>query len=342
MSYKVRQSNFELLRIVAMFMVMMLHVNFLALGKPSVEDAGSAPLATFTRILFEVMSVGSVDLFVLISGWFGIKANRKSLFTFIFYVVFVIYSVSIVCLLLNKDNSLGGGKIVEIITCRSWFVQAYLGLYLLSPALNLLVEKSKHLHKMVLIGWLAFEFVYDFASPDPRLFDGGYSTLHFVALYLLARYIKLYGCSNILRKYAGSLFVLVSLFVTGCMFMLIKTGHGLCHLNSYTSPFVIFLAFMLLIKTDSIHIQNNVINRIGGASFAVYLFHTHPLVLGTFFLTWAKDIYCNYSGIVYLIIITGYMIAWYIVSILIDYARQATWNAFYNKTHKFLCKERIG
>lgn len=152
MSYKVRQSNFELLRIVAMFMVMMLHVNFLALGKPSVEDAGSAPLATFTRILFEVMSVGSVDLFVLISGWFGIKANRKSLFTFIFQVVFVIYSVSIVCLLLNKDNSLGGGKIVEIITCRSWFVQAYLGLYLLSPALNLLVEKSKHLHKMMLIG----------------------------------------------------------------------------------------------------------------------------------------------------------------------------------------------
>lgn len=116
---KVRQSNFELLRIVAMFMVMMLHVNFLALGKPSVEDAGSAPLATFTRILFEVMSVGSVDLFVLISGWFGIKANRKSLFTFIFQVVFVIYSVSIVCLLLNKDNSLGGGKIVEVITCRS-------------------------------------------------------------------------------------------------------------------------------------------------------------------------------------------------------------------------------
>lgn len=339
---KVRQSNFELLHIVAMFMVMMLHVNFLALGRPSVEDAGSAPLATFTRILFEVMSVGSVDLFVLISGWFGIKANRKSLFTFIFQVVFVFYCISAIYLLVNKENSLEGGKIVEIITCRSWFVQAYLGLYLLSPALNLLVEKSKHLHKMVLIGWLAFEFVYDFASPDPRLFDGGYSTLHFVALYLLARYIKLYGCSNILRKYAGSLFVLVSLFVTGCMFMLIKTGHGLCHLNSYTSPFVIFLAFMLLIKTDSIHIQNNVINRIGGASFAVYLFHTHPLVLGTFFLTWAKDIYCNYSGIVYLIIITGYMIAWYIVSILIDYARQATWNAFYNKTHKFLCKERIG
>lgn len=339
---KVRQSNFELLRIVAMFMVMMLHVNFLALGKPSVEDAGSAPLATFTRILFEVMSVGSFDLFVLISGWFGIKANRKSLFTFIFQVVFVIYSVSIVCLLLNKDNSLGGGKIVEIITCRSWFVQAYLGLYLLSPALNLLVEKSKHLHKMMLIGWLSFEFVYDFASPDPRLFDGGYSTLHFVALYLLARYIKLYGVSNILRKYAGSLFVLVSLFVTGCMFMLIKTGHGHCHLNSYTSPFVMFLAIMLLIKTDSIHIQSKAINRIGAASFAVYLVHTHPLVLGSFFLTWAKDIYNNLSGGVYLVIITCYMVAWYILAIVVDYIRQTAWHFIYNKSKKFICKEKIG
>lgn len=249
--------------------------------------------------------------------------------------------MSIVCLLLNKDNSLGGGKIVEIITCRSWFVQAYLGLYLLSPALNLLVEKSKHLHKMMLIGWLSFEFVYDFASPDPRLFDGGYSTLHFVALYLLARYIKLYGVSNILRKYAGSLFVLVSLFVAGCMFMLIKTGHGLCHLNSYTSPFVMFLAIMLLIKTDSIHIQSKAVNRIGAASFAVYLVHTHTLVLGTFFLTWAKDIYCSFSGIAYLVIITCYMVAWYILAIVVDYIRQTAWHFIYNKSKSLYAKRKL-
>lgn len=195
---------------------------------------------------------------------------------------------------------------------------------------------------MVLIGWLAFELVYDFASPDPRLFDGGYSTLHFIALYLLARYIKLYGVSNILRKYAGSLFVLVSLFVTGCMFMLIKTGHGLCHLNSYTSPFVMFLAIMLLIKTDSIHIQSKAINRIGAASFAVYLVHTHSLVLGTFFLTWAKEIYCSFSGFAYLVIITCYMVAWYILAIVVDYIRQTAWHFIYNKSKKFICKEKIG
>lgn len=339
---KVRQSNFELLRIVAMFMVMMLHVNFLALGKPTLDEANTATVPTFVRIMFEVMSVGCVDLFVLISGWFGIKANRKSLFTFIFQVVFVFYGVSAACLLYDHSNAIGGGKFLELVTCRSWFVQAYLGLYLLSPALNLMVEKSKNIHKWVLCGWLAFELVYDFASPDPRLFDGGYSTLHFVAIYLLARYVRLYGVHDFIRKNSGVLFVVVSLFVTCCMFMLIKTGHGLCHLNSYTSPFVIFLALMLLIKTDSIHIQNNIINRIGGASFAVYLVHTHPLVLGTFFLTWAKDIYCSFSGIAYLVIITCYMVAWYILAIVVDYIRQTAWHFIYNKSKKFICKEKIG
>lgn len=339
---KVRQSNFELLRIAAMFMVMMLHVNFLALGRPTIEEVNTTAVPSFLRILFEVMSVGSVNLFVLISGWFGIKVNWKSLSTFVFQVVFICYSVSAVCLFLSPQNSLSGSGLIELLTCRSWFVQAYLGLYLLSPALNLLVEKSKHIHKLVLFGWLLFEFVYDFASPDSRLFNGGYSTLHFVPLYLMARYIRLYGTSDLLRKNVGNLFILVSLLVSSIMFVLIKTGHGLCHLNSYTSPFVIFLALMLLIKADGIHFQNNMVNYIATASFAVYLIHTHPLVLGTYFLTWAKDIYGNFSGVTYLAIVTGYMLAWYVAAIVIDYVRLITWNFFYEKIGYFLCKGKNG
>lgn len=91
---KVRQSNFEMLRIVAMFMVLVLHVDSLANGRPTPEDISAAPFPSFLRILFEVMCVGCVDLFVLISGWFGIKANRKSLGSFVFQVVFVYYAVA--------------------------------------------------------------------------------------------------------------------------------------------------------------------------------------------------------------------------------------------------------
>ncbi len=204
------------------------------------------------------------------------------------------------------------------------------------------MEKSRGLHKKVLCAWLLFEFVYDFLSPDPRLFDGGYSTLHFVSLYLLARYVRLYGIPDIFRRYAATWYVGVSLLVSVALFVLFGTGHGAAHLNSYTSPFVIFLALMLLVKTDGIRIQSHWVNRIGGASFAVYLFHTHQMILPTLFLPWAKGIYNSYSGVEYFALIICYMVAWYAAAVVIDAVRQVAWQFVYKNTHRFVCKGKIG
>ncbi len=123
---KVRQSNFEMLRIVAMFMVLVLHVDSLANGRPAPEDISSAPFPSFLRIMFEVMCVGCVDLFVLISGWFGIKANRRSLGAFVFQVVFVFYIVAASCWLFGGyvPDYQGGGNPdcnMQVLVCSSLF-----------------------------------------------------------------------------------------------------------------------------------------------------------------------------------------------------------------------------
>lgn len=46
---KERDSNIELLRIVAMILVMIVHASFLAIGVPQTIDAVSLPISTFTR-----------------------------------------------------------------------------------------------------------------------------------------------------------------------------------------------------------------------------------------------------------------------------------------------------
>lgn len=61
---KVRESNIELLRIISMFMVMMLHVNYAALGVPTIADAQDNALSTYSRIFFEILNIGSVNTFV--------------------------------------------------------------------------------------------------------------------------------------------------------------------------------------------------------------------------------------------------------------------------------------
>lgn len=322
---QVRQSNIELLRIVAMFMVMMLHVNNTALGLPTTEDAQTAILPTLTRIFFELLSIGSVNVFVLISGWFGIRFSWKSLTTFIFQCVFITWGMLLVMVcfgfvpltLRNLDVNL---------FVRSWFVQAYLGLYLLAPALNLLIENNKKRHSQIVIGLFLLELFYDFLPPSEPLFKAGYSTMHFVLLYMIARYVKLYGVFSFVRKWSFCLFLLT--VVGGTVVQFIGIQHGIASIfwiGVYSSPVVVFAALCLLLSFLKLNLQNNFVNKVAVASFAVYLLHTNPLVLSDYFMKGAIEIYHNSVGFIYLICICLYMIAWYVLAIVVDFVRQFVW-----------------
>ena len=63
-----RQSNIELFRIVAMFLVLVLHALFIAIGTPSQSQCLFAPGNAITRIFFQSLAIVAVDVFVLISG----------------------------------------------------------------------------------------------------------------------------------------------------------------------------------------------------------------------------------------------------------------------------------
>lgn len=80
------QSNIELLRIITMLLIVLLHCNYFALGGQSTFDIHSAK--GFTRVLCEQLTIVGVDVFVLISGWFGIHAKLKGAFSLLFQVVF--------------------------------------------------------------------------------------------------------------------------------------------------------------------------------------------------------------------------------------------------------------
>lgn len=84
-----RLSNIELLRCLSMFMVLLLHSSFLAFGMPDVEAIQSNPVLLGGQILQQGVGIVSVDVFVLISGWFSIKPKQKSICSFLFQIVFL-------------------------------------------------------------------------------------------------------------------------------------------------------------------------------------------------------------------------------------------------------------
>jgi len=70
---EMRDSNMELLRIVAMLLVLVTHADFKALSTLGIDDYDLNATSVILRFLTESASIIAVNVFVLLTGWYGIK-----------------------------------------------------------------------------------------------------------------------------------------------------------------------------------------------------------------------------------------------------------------------------
>lgn len=154
---KVRSSNLELLRIIAMFAIFMLH-----------SGIRSHDLSVANDILRQFSLVG-VNVFILISGYFGIRLTLIRVLNLLFIVLFwqsILYVVG------SHDKSF-----VEFVVwpCHGWFVGTYFELMLLAPFLNRFVEfSSEALFTKTLVLYVGIELVFTQIFPVWTAFKDGY------------------------------------------------------------------------------------------------------------------------------------------------------------------------
>lgn len=330
-----RDSNIELLRIIAMIMVLVLHINFFALGAPSVQDVISSTTLSITRFFAEHLCIVGVNVFVLISGWFGIKFKTKGLCNFIFQCLFfsLIIFIPFVATGRIDANRINIMSAFLLYKNAYWFVWAYLILYIMSPVLNAFIEKSdKHAFKRVLILFFSIETVV-FIFTTCGFFQAGYNPLSFIGLYLLARYTKLF--TKIGHKYSYLATYLLCAFIN-TVICFIPAFLGIDNETlrtislSYTNPLNIIGALSLLLYFSKLNFNSKAINYIATSCFAVYLLHMH-FCLSNYYKGYAKEIFHNYSGIIYFALITAFIVAVFLISVLIDKIRIVCFNLIWNK-----------
>ena len=175
-----RQSNIELLRIISMFLVMVVHSMEGSLGRPTTEDLVHAPIDVLCRVNFETLGLVCVNVFVLISGWFGIRCSIKGAVKFIYQCLFM--AIVVVAFLAIMQGPLTWTELIRdlILPKNWWFVYAYFTLYILSPILNVFVEyASREMFRNTLIAFFVFQTIYGFLYSLPY-FANGYSPLSFI------------------------------------------------------------------------------------------------------------------------------------------------------------------
>lgn len=331
---KQRLSNVELLRILAMFGVLIVHTDFGALHNPESAELISSPVYGLSRIFIEAFALVSVNVFVLISGWFGITFKWRGIANLLFQTLFFFFSIY-ASLLIFSPQLVEGGGLSNVYKClmlsdNAWFVKAYLGMYILAPAINAMIKYMPRTKvKAVIISFFVFQTIYGWISNGASWILMGYSTFSFVGLYLLARYMRTYrpSCATRKRSFDMTMYVLCSLITGIAMTFLVWLNSPQWNkFMEYTSPLLIIASWYLLLFFVKTPFISKAVNWIAASCFAVYLMHF--MIFPKVMRPTIQAIAIEYSGITMFILLAALLIAFFSVAILVDKVRLYIWARF--------------
>lgn len=285
-----RLSNFELLRILAMLMIVAHHF--------SVHGGFdfSTDTISVNRLWIQLIQIGGkigVNVFVLISGYFLVSAKLpKAGKTLKLWLQIFTYSIVLFAIFtLTGIQPFGIRALVEhifpILHGQWWFASSYFILYLAAPYLNILLNalsRSIYRKMLILFGicWCILPTVTGCTLESNNL-------LWFIFLYALAGYLRIYGMPEKISSTACiglSFLVTLLTFGTAVVFdyLGLQSSFWLSHATFFydmQSLPIVLISVLLLIGFSKIHIQyNRIINIISSATFGVYLIHDNRYVRG--------------------------------------------------------------
>jgi len=294
-----RTYNLDLLRIVAMVMIVTLHF----LGKGQVLTAYPNPSLKYYAVWgVEAACLIAVNCYVLLSGYFLVHSQFKVKKVVALALQVLFYSLGIYSLLMSlgiaKFSSVDlFNSLFPILSGVYWFISIYMAMYILSPFLNKLLLSIDRKTHLLLVTCLIFIFsVWPsfFVLGDSFTFAGlnitnGYSAIWFITLYCVAAFIRLhykpsYNLKKYLKRYVG-------IAVTGISVFTVTNYLGTVAHNQYFSALfpqmqgynslVIFSASLALFMVFvNLKITNERVNRAIGVlsplTFGVYLIHIEP------------------------------------------------------------------
>lgn len=328
-----RESNYDLLRIISMCGVICLHI----LGKliPITSGTSNGVIIDFLR----TFSFVSVNIFAIMTGYFGYRMKRLSLISRCFEVLFYCVVISFIGNMIFEDVTKQQfiSYLFPFFNRRLWYFWAYSFCCMVSPYINFFVSRveEKDLKHLIIVLFLLLSCVTTVLNNDLfRILDSGYSAVWLMYLYLIGAYIRKFGI-----KIKINLFLAIAIIIINtCITMYSKTflsGMGKLTLwnkdmlYKYSSPlFVVNSCLIVMIFHKYVHIRasffTSVLGFLAKGSFAVYIIHAHPLLLDRVWYNASYFAYLHnhsYGVIVTFLLIILTIIAIYIACIIIEFVR---------------------
>lgn len=278
-----RQSNIELLRIFAIILIVAHHI---AVHSDFSFSNDSIALNKLWIQFIEIGGKMGVNIFILISGYFGVTAiyikPQKAIKLWL-----QIFTYSVICSLIGliflgenfgiKDFA---KNFLPITYSRWWFASTYFVLYLLSPFLNRFLNSlnKKDYFKFLLLLTTIWSVI-------PTLLAQSWQSnalLWFVFLYSCSGYVRIHMNINKYKSKYFFIFAAVLILLTYCSVVIFDIlGLRFSFFANHATYFyamerlpIFLVSLMLFCGFLTLKINYNfTINIISSATFGVYLIH---------------------------------------------------------------------
>lgn len=331
---KKRESNLELLRIIAMILIFCSH--YVYWGIRSLESN-----KYINNLLFDFFSLGGkigVNIFIFISAWFLIesKFNIKKLMILIIKVKIYAFIFLILAILLKENLNFKWLMIslFPILLKHYWFITGYTMLYIIFPYLNLILNRlTKNEIKSILLLLLTIFCILQTFIGN-RLFYNEF--IWFIVLYIIVFYLKKY-CVLKRKNYFLKIGIIAYLFIFIISHLSNTLNLNIYLIGEYTIIILIislsFFLYFIQLKLG----YKKIINYISASTLTVYLIHEN--IFGRNII-WEKllktsDIINLNIGLIIIHVITSILII-FILSMLSDKIMCYFFDKIFNKRIDFL------
>lgn len=269
---KVRDSNMELLRIVALWMIVAYHIFAFCICYYYTD------VNVIYKAIWLPLHIGVV-LFVLISGYFRIKPTVKGAVRLLAYMFIYTVPLGLVYNHLSGGGLIGALKTLLFVSNSPfWFMRTYVCLYVAAPIINRLLDHSDTKQLVQIIAILSFIALYIGLAHFDDSLNSGKNVVNFSLIYIIGATIRKYHIWEkwskwtYLRAYLGlnAIEMLVYIVLSGNI-----VGEGWFYVCfHYCSPVLIINAILILCFALNFSFKSKSINWLASSSIAIYLIHT--------------------------------------------------------------------
>lgn len=336
---KERNYGIDLLRIVAMAMIIISHFCIHGLSKLDVNSA--------YKSLIDCCKLGNlgVVIFIMISGYYyESKFKFSKLLKLIITVLFYSIGIFMLFLLLTKyfSKEMLLGSLFPIHSNTYWFITVYLIIYASSPFIKRLIDVlDKKIFSYMLFAYILIMILDPFITK--KVFTNMFymnDLIELLIYYLIGAFMKKYGIELINNK-KRKFFVFVTIPAILILSTVVLNQIGISYSNILfyrNSPLIILLSIGLIELFLEFKINNSMFNIITPHILSVYLIHDNPIIR-KYLWNYIIDLFGNTIVTpLILLIIPIVAIAIFVICILVDIIREFIIDKKIMKNYIFLSK----